>query len=357
MFFRNSIKIRKRFQFYLSKFINKPLLVFSILFIIAISIRYTALLTPNQMLIDEAYYVPASISIIEDGTDPNYVHPPFGKYMMALSILMLGDNSAGWRFFPVILGSLSVSILYLLGRKCYGTYVGIISALFLIIDPMAYTMSRLAMLDIFLMFFTIMGSLMLIEERYSISAIAFSLSCGIKFIGILPIMAAIIFLIYRKQSRQIWKLLMFPFIFMLLIYLPFIIRNSLSDWVENIFFVINWHITLTAEHPSISHPYGWLFNLNPFPVTNGENPIMISANPFLYPMVIPFSAYLIYAGYKEKLNYNQIYPVFWFILTYIPFFLLPRETQYIFYLLPSVPAILLIVSYGILQIFLKLLKE
>ncbi len=357
MFFKNFIKIGNRFQFYLSKFLNNPLLVSLILFIIAISIRYTALLTPNQMLIDEAYYVPASISIIDNGTDPNYVHPPFGKYIIASSILMFGDNSTGWRFFPVILGSLSASILYLLGRKCYGTYVGIISAFFLIIDPMAYMMSRLAMLDIFLMLFAIMGSLLLIEEKYSLSAIVFGLACGIKFIGILLIAVAIIFLIFKKQSRQIWKFLIFPFIFMLLIYLPFIIRNSLSDWIENIFFVINWHITLTAEHPSISHPYGWLFNLNPFPVANGKNPIMISANPFLYPMAIPFSAYLMYVYHKGKLNYNQIYPVFWFLSTYIPFFLLPRETQYIFYLLPSVPAILLIVSYGILQIFLKLLKE
>jgi len=97
---------------------------------------------------------------------------------------------------------------------------------------------------------------LLIEEKYLLSAIAFSLACGIKFIGILPIVAAILFLIYRKQSKQIWKFLILPFIFMLLIYLPFIIRNSFSDWIENILFVINWHITLSAEHPSISHPYG-----------------------------------------------------------------------------------------------------
>ena len=354
MFLKKIIINGKLRTLLLSKILNNTGIVFLTLFLFALLFRISALNSPDYVLVDEAYYVPASISIIESGIDPNYVHPPFGKYLIAFSIQLFGNNPLGWRFFSVIFGSFAVALLYLLGKDCFGNPVGIMAALFLAIDPMEYVMSRLAMLDIFLMFFTLIGFLLLLKKRYLPSALVFGLACGIKFIGVLSILGVTILLIYQKKYGEIPKYILLPIILVLIIYLPIIVRGGIINWFSNIIFVFSWHMTLSADHPAISNPSGWLFNVNPFPVSDGENPILISANPFLYPMVIPSSVYLFFNYLKRRNDVRYLIPILWFISTYVPFFLLPRKTQYIFYLLPSVPSILLMVSYSIYMIFLKL---
>ena len=40
------------------------------------------------------------------GDDPEFVvHPPVGKWLIALGIKLFGDNEFGWRFMGALLGS------------------------------------------------------------------------------------------------------------------------------------------------------------------------------------------------------------------------------------------------------------
>ncbi len=328
-----------------------------ILLVVAFTIRYPALTYPDAPISDETYYVPASLSIIESGEDPNYVHPPFGKYMIALSILAFGDNPLGWRFSSVFLGSLAVPLIYLLCRRLYGNLVGILAGFFLLIDPMAYRMSEVAMLDISLMFFILLGFVMVNRNKHAIAATSFALACSIKFVGAFAIIGTIIFLIMQKKVRQILKYILIPIVIVLLLYVPIIMNKGLHEWFSEMLFVFNWHATLEAEHPAASGPFGWLFGITPFPVSNGENPILVSSNPFLYPLVIPFSIGMVFNYMKKRIEKSYILPIVWLLATYVPFMLLPRKTQYIFYLLPSVPAILIIVSYGLFIIIKKLVID
>ena len=335
----------------------KNSLYFSILlFVISFAIRTPAFIWPSSPISDETYYVPASLSILESGEDPNYVHPPFGKYLFALTISFFGNNPLGWRFFSVFLGSLAVPIVYILGREIYGNTIGVIAGFFLLIDPMAFKMSELAMLDIPLMFFISLGFMMLYWKKYELSAIAFGFSCAIKFVGVFALIGAIAYLIFLKKTNQIVKLIIIPAMIVFLLYIPIIMNKGISDWISEMIFVFNWHATLEAEHPAASGPFGWLFGITPFPVANGENPVLVSSNPFLYPLVIPFSIYMLYEYRKKELNKSYILPMIWWLSTYVPFMLLPRKTQYIFYLLPSVPALLIIISYGLFTIIKQLIS-
>lgn len=341
----------------LSRILNYPLSIYVILFIVAFSLRAYALYLPRGHLSDEAYYIPAALSILETGEDPNYVHPPFGKYLIAISFFIFGDNPLGWRFFSVLLGSLAIPLIYFFGKKIYGNIVGMMAAAFLAIDPMAFRMSSLAMLDVFLMFFILLGFIFLFEEKYVFSSFAFGLACGVKFIGAFGIIGALIYLAFRRKIVHAPKFILIPIVLVIACYLPFMISKGFSEWTKELMFVFNWHITLREHHPSASSPLGWLFGITPFLVADGENPVFATANPFLYPLAIPFSAYMLINYRKKKLNMAYVLPIIWFIATYLPFIILPRTTQYIFYLLPSVPAILLIVSYGINLILKKILFE
>ncbi|MEM2943102.1 MAG: hypothetical protein QXT81_06735, partial [Candidatus Bathyarchaeia archaeon] len=82
--------------------------------------------------------------------------------------------------------------------------------------------------------------------------------------------------------------------------------------------------------------------------------ITANANPFVYPFALPVAALLGYRALKRRGCQPSILPVLWFASVYGLFFALPRKTQFIFYLLPAVPAISLLTSYGIVQVFLHL---
>lgn len=349
------IKLVKSLYGILLKIWNNSLYFSILLFVISFAIRTPAFIWPSIPISDETYYVPASLSILESGEDPNYVHPPFGKYLFALTISFFGDNPLGWRFFSVFLGSLAVPMVYILGREIYGNMIGVIASFFLLIDPMAYKMSELAMLDIPLMFLILLGFMMLYWKKYELSAIVFGLSCAIKFVGAFAIIGAIVYLIISKKFNQIAKLIIIPMMIVFLLYIPIILNKGLSEWITEMFFVFNWHATLEAEHPAASGPFGWLFGITPFPVANGENPVLVSSNPFLYPLAIPFSIYMLYEYRKKEFDKSYILPIVWWLSTYVPFMLLPRKTQYIFYLLPSIPALLIIISYGLFIIIKQLI--
>ncbi|MEM1945263.1 MAG: hypothetical protein QXX57_05955, partial [Nitrososphaerota archaeon] len=57
-------------------------------------------------IFDEYYYVPAARKLLA-GVAVNNEHPPLSKLLIALGIRLLGDNPMGWRFFPMLLSSLS----------------------------------------------------------------------------------------------------------------------------------------------------------------------------------------------------------------------------------------------------------
>ena len=57
-----------------------------LLFLGALAIRLLFLNHPGEVIFDEFYYVDAARMIILGEGDPNWVHPPVGKYFIGLGI-------------------------------------------------------------------------------------------------------------------------------------------------------------------------------------------------------------------------------------------------------------------------------
>ncbi len=99
---------------------------------------------------DETYYINAARAYLNDLKPfPNPEHPLFGKELMALSILLLGDGPVGWRFCSVFFGALTgtlVSYLVFKVTKRWGVAL-FVAALFLL-DPLWLVHARVATLDI-----------------------------------------------------------------------------------------------------------------------------------------------------------------------------------------------------------------
>ncbi len=74
--------------------------------------RFWALGFPQSKSFDEVYYATEAQEVLRYGYEDNrdymfIVHPPLGKWLIALSSAIWGNNSLGWRIAPAVAGTLT----------------------------------------------------------------------------------------------------------------------------------------------------------------------------------------------------------------------------------------------------------
>ena len=94
------------------------------------------------------------------------VHPPVGKWLIAFGEHLFGMNSFGWRVAPLVFGALLVLVtVRLVRRVSRSTLIGGLAGLLLAVDGLAFVMSRTALLDVFVAFFTVAAVACLAADR------------------------------------------------------------------------------------------------------------------------------------------------------------------------------------------------
>jgi dolichyl-phosphate-mannose-protein mannosyltransferase len=130
--------------------------------------------TPPGILFDELYYATEGQELLDHGvewepssnTGAFVVHPPLGKWLIAAGIKIMGNNSLGWRLPTVILGTLAVLILTLTAIRLFRSVVlGAAAGLLMAFDGFELVLSRLAILDIFVLFFVLASFACLVVDR------------------------------------------------------------------------------------------------------------------------------------------------------------------------------------------------
>jgi len=105
-------------------------------------------------------------------TDPSFVvHPPLAKYLIGLGMAAFGpESSVGWRISTAIVGILAVVLVLLIAKKLMrSTLLAGIAGGLMAIDGNAIVMSRVALLDNFVMFFVLLGfGAILLDREWSI---------------------------------------------------------------------------------------------------------------------------------------------------------------------------------------------
>jgi dolichyl-phosphate-mannose-protein mannosyltransferase len=143
----------------------------AVLALIAIGTRFWALGFPSGTAFDEVYYAPEAREILRYGYEDNrgymyVVHPPLGKWLIAVGEWLFGDNSFGWRFASAVAGVICVVLMTRLARRMMRSNVlGAIAGLLLALDGVTFVLSRTALLDIFLELFVLAGFTALVVDR------------------------------------------------------------------------------------------------------------------------------------------------------------------------------------------------
>jgi dolichyl-phosphate-mannose-protein mannosyltransferase len=145
-------------------------------FVVAIAalVRLVGLAEPKGLVFDEVYYATDAYDMLSRGIEwdeksggPAYVvHPPLGKWVIALGEAVFGNNEFGWRISAAVAGILSVLILTRLATRLFGSVVlGCAAGLLLALDGFHLVMSRTSLLDIFLQLFILAAFAALVLDR------------------------------------------------------------------------------------------------------------------------------------------------------------------------------------------------
>ena len=145
--------------------------------VIAGILRLAGLSRPKGYIFDEVYYPTDAWDMLQHGVEwdektngPAYVvHPPLGKWLIALGEMAFGNTEVGWRVPSAIAGTLMILILI---RVAYRLFRSIVLAgtagLLMTLDGFQLVLSRTSLLDIFLGLFILatFGALLIDRDAY-----------------------------------------------------------------------------------------------------------------------------------------------------------------------------------------------
>jgi dolichyl-phosphate-mannose--protein O-mannosyl transferase len=142
----------------------------------------------TKMYFDEVYFARAAENYVNHQIPDERTHPPLGKLIQATGIIAFGDTPFGWRIMGVLFATLMIPLMYLLGKKLFGTWIGGFSAAFLMtFDFMHFTMARIGTVDTYVVFFSLLSQLFFLIYFMNV------VKSGWKKTSILPLFLAMIF--------------------------------------------------------------------------------------------------------------------------------------------------------------------
>jgi dolichyl-phosphate-mannose-protein mannosyltransferase len=188
----------------------------AIIFVVAHLLLLIGVTAPEKFYFDEVHYVPAARQMLEPVLrEPvlNPMHPPLAKQFIALSIRTFGDNPFGWRYPAALFGALALVAVYLGGLALFARHSSAIAAaLIAAFNQMLFVQSRIAMLDIFALAFSLFALAAFAHGFrrprphlcFALAGLASGLSAACKWSGLF-VLATCIAIIAVIRLMQGWR--------------------------------------------------------------------------------------------------------------------------------------------------------
>ncbi|HEX2742067.1 MAG TPA: phospholipid carrier-dependent glycosyltransferase [Rubrobacter sp.] len=236
---------------------------------------------PPKIMWDEKYF-PAMANNFLDGVYQFDLHPPLGKFILAVGIFFLGDEPLGWRIMPTLFGLALLPLVAVLGWYCLRERVAAILMLtFFAVETMFIVHSRTGVMDIFVVFFvlaTFLAALRAETGRQVIwTSVFLGLAIAVKWAAF-PVAIPAGYVLWRKGLLRpfLAGLWISAVIYIAVIYVGALISvtmNPVEAWV----WTWNWHvhaaqkITVAVDHPWGSPWWSWPIMLRPIRFFYGVN--------------------------------------------------------------------------------------
>ena len=356
--------------------------------LIAFAMRLFHLGQPKGFIFDELYYVNGAQDYLKygvevDGLKPEFiVHPPVGKWVIALGIKLFGDHEFGWRIASAFFGSLLILLVGLIAKELFKSnlWAAVASGL-IALDGLALVHSRTALLDLFLTFFIALALWAWLKNWHWLAGIAFGLAAATKWSGsyFLVLFALIIF--YRictnNSGRQLFRpTLKFGLQYGLLPIMTYLIswigwfrsdrgwdRNWSPSALKSLWHyhaeMLNFHTGLVTKHSYQANPWSWLIQGRPTSFFYGSpkgcgadicsQEVLALGTPFLWwfgTIALFFVLGILIRNFIfKKSDFVAIFIWSGLVAGYLPWFLFQKRTVFSFYAIVFEPFLIFALVY------------
>ncbi|MCW4054692.1 MAG: glycosyltransferase family 39 protein [Candidatus Bathyarchaeota archaeon] len=353
----------------------------------------------GETFFDEIYYVKTAEQYLKLQVAYEWTHPPLGKLIIASGISAFSFNPFGWRIMGVIFATLMIPMIYILGKKLFGAWIGgFASAFLLAFDFMHFTMARMATVDTYVVFFSLTSQLFFLiylknvlkngwkapVQPLFLAILFFALGFSTKWL-VLYGFAAQLALLAALRLKEVAKLkkslsekfyaftdppfsmivglLLLAVLVYFLTYIPDILAGrSAMDVLGLQGAMYNYHSTLTATHAFASSWWTWPLMLKPLWLyvsnlpNNIASTIVLFGNPLVwwvgFACIIGISVVVLVeitrASGKRltKVGLPAIFITSFFFFQWVPYILISRVT-FIYHFFVNVPLLCLASAYFI----------
>jgi dolichyl-phosphate-mannose-protein mannosyltransferase len=344
----------------------------------ALSFRLWRLDSPKGYIFDEIYYAKNAFSLISSGVELDQeggaefvVHPPLGKWLIGIGIKLFGNNEFGWRSSSALFGSASVLLIYLIAKRLFKLeFLALSAALLMALDGLSLVMSRVALLDIFLMFFVLLTFYFLLKEDYWLSGLAIGLGVSTKWSAafLIPVLLLLTLKLKELNLSQILKragqFIFLPMAIYLTSWIGWFVsdkgwsRNSGSNPISSLwnyhFEILNFHTNLVEKHSYSANPWSWLVLGRPtsFYYQSGDScgadecaqEILAMGTPLLWWSAV-IAVAITLGFYLKSVNKTAEIVLAGFAGTYLPWFIFQDRTMFYFYSITTLPFLILALIY------------
>jgi dolichyl-phosphate-mannose--protein O-mannosyl transferase len=354
----------------------------------AFFLRVINLGTPKGFVFDEVYYVDGARDFLRYGVEvagskPEFVvHPPIGKWCIALGIKIFGDSEFGWRIAAAIAGTLIILIAARLAHELfYSPFLTAITAALMAFDGLLLVHSRTALLDLFLTLFILTAAYFWFRQQYWYSGIFFGLALATKWSALYFIALFALVTLFRllkvtalKESLREVGIRILQFAFLPLgIYLTswagwlFSDRGWNRDYASNplasLFYyhkqMLDFHTSLVEKHSYQANPWGWLIMKRPTSFfyespkgcgsTSCSQEVLALGTPVLWWSATIALVFLIglwvWQFYQRSIDKKLAFILLGVIAGYLPWFFFQKRTTFSFYAIVFEPFLVLAIVY------------
>ncbi len=251
----------------------------------------------NSTYFDEIYHARTAWEHLNGVWPYEISHPPLGKELLSLGIVIFGMNPFGWRIMGTLFGVAMLPLMYLLLKRLFGgTAVPALGSSLLATDFMHFSQTRIATIDSYAVFFILLMFYFMLcwleKDRpwqLALCGLSFGLGAACKWICLYAGLGlAVLWLLRwieelsldakaalrRLPGHIAFCLLVFVLVPGLVYYLsylpygaalgerPFTAAYTQTVW-DNQTFMLRYHVGIVAEHPYSSRWYQWLLNIRP----------------------------------------------------------------------------------------------
>lgn len=396
----------------------KEIFFLVLILLLSLFLRLWRLNIPGQMYFDEIYHVPA-VQMMAEGdfqtpfewwhqtdwsTYFDWLHPPLAKYFQALSLRLFYFWPAvvAWRLPSVVFALMSLIVFYFLAKELSYTLLtskviekkiignkktedlainfALIASLLLASDGLFLVQSRLAMNDIFYLFFALSASYFYFVYRRQqnllvllLSGVMLALGLSCKWSAFYLILLLLVLELWRlikeKSFQQLpfilFSLLLTPAVFYLLIFTPYFLSGkNLRDFMQLQQQIVQFHTQWASPHSYQSGPIAWVFNWRPvwyfadFSLAHWRQDIYAQGNPvlFLYFLFLPFFLWIWRRSIKNQSRLKKCSQMLWqkpyylllaiFFSSFLPWIIFDRP-MFFYHFLPALPYLILLLTWPI----------